>query len=283
MSRKYISQVNNENFVFPNYKISEYDIDINHDLKENSVSGYTSGFTATITGGSINVSFYYNWLLNGAEPYINTEGDLAILSVHMMTNTNKYYRPWICVYHLDDNTTTLTGLTGTASFTVTPQMVNQGSFTQGTYYFEIRFIGHRAIFPVSQPVSIIPPTSTPTPTPTLTPTPTPTPTGTPTPTPGGPTDTPTPTPTVTPTPTPTETPVVNCSCYWFINEIGSTIYYDFVPCGDVDVLTYPLAPGASVRRCVQNGYTPTIGFGGTITACTSTVACDEDLDCTGCQ
>jgi hypothetical protein len=182
MGKKYISQVNNENFVFPNYKISEYDIDINHDLKENSVSGYTSGFTASFSGSSINVSFYYNWLLNGAEPYINTEGDLAILSVHMMTNTKKYHKPWICVYNLDSDTTTLTGSTGTASFTVTPQMVDQGSFSGGTYYFEVRFIGHRAVFPITQSLSIIPPTSTPTPTPTLTPTPTVTNTPTPTPT-----------------------------------------------------------------------------------------------------
>lgn len=281
MSKKYIAQQNNENFVFPNYKLTEYDIDINHELKENSVSGYTSGFTASFSGSSINVSFYYNWLLNGAEPYINTEGDLAILSVHMMTPTRKYNRPWNCVYHLDDNNISLTGLTGTASFTVTPTMMNEASLSGGTYYFEVRFIGHRAIFPVSITSTITPPTPTPTPTPTLTPTPSPTPTETPTPTPGGPTFTPTPTPTVTNTPTPTPTP--SCECYWFLNEVGSTIYYDYVPCGDVDVLTFPLAPGASVRRCVQNGYTPIIGAGGTITACTSQVGCVEDSDCTGCQ
>ena len=70
-------------------------------------------------------------------------------------------------------------------------MMGQTSFTDGTYFVEVRMMGHRAVFPLnySAVVSGIPlPTPTPTPTKTTTPTPTPTPGLSPTPTP-----TPTPT------------------------------------------------------------------------------------------
>ena len=47
MSRKYISQVNNQNFVFPNNEVSEYDVEIIHDVNDNCVSGSVINFSAT--------------------------------------------------------------------------------------------------------------------------------------------------------------------------------------------------------------------------------------------
>ena len=103
--------------------------------------------------------------------------------------TQNYYRPWSLVY----NKSIPTGLTFnsfTQTFTVTPSMVGVTGFTTGDYYFEVRMIGHRAIFPICVTTSVTAgPTPTPSPSPTIT----------------GPTATPTPSPTVTGTLTPTPT------------------------------------------------------------------------------
>jgi hypothetical protein len=196
MSKKYIPQVNNDNFVFPNNKLAEYDVEIIHELKEDSVNGVITGFsplTFSGTPANIGVSFTYQWYLNNAEPFISNDGKLDILSVHMQSPDKKYYKPWICVGQVQDNNVNLTYKTDTFLVWVTPQMMGQTSFSSGTYFFEIRFIGHRAIFPVTVSAPLVLPTPTPTPTAT--------PTG-PTPTPGGP----------TPTPTPTATPAGPCVC-----------------------------------------------------------------------
>jgi hypothetical protein len=196
MSNKYIKQINNDNFVFPNNTLAEYDAEIIHDLKEDSVQGVITGFsplTFSGTPANIGVSFTYQWSLNGAEPFISNDGKLNILSVHMQSADKKYYKPWICVGQVQDNNVNLTYKTDTFLVWVTPQMMGQTSFSSGTYYFEIRFIGHRAIFPVSVAEPLLLPTPTPTPSAT--------PTG-PTPTPGG----------ATPTPTPTATPSIPCAC-----------------------------------------------------------------------
>jgi hypothetical protein len=182
MSKKYIAQINNTNFVFPNYKLAEYDVEIIHELKENSVSGTTSGFDMSYSSGNISISFTYQWYLNSAEPFISNDGKLNILSLHIMTNDKKYFKPWICVGLIQDNNTSLTYKTDTQNFVVTPQMVGQTSFTNGTYFAEIRMMGHRAVFPINYSDTVSGITVTPTPTPTVTPTNTPTPTPTPTPT-----------------------------------------------------------------------------------------------------
>jgi hypothetical protein len=196
MSNKYIKQIDNDNFVFPNNTLAEYDVDIIHDLKENSVQGVITGFSPLTFSGSpanIGISFTYQWSLNGAEPFISNDNKLNVLSLHMQSPDRKFYKPWTCVGLVQDNNVNLTYKTDTFLVWVTPQMMGQTSFSSGTYYFEIRFLGHRAIFPISvaEPLAL----------PTPTPTPSPTPTG-PTPTPGGP----------TPTPTPTATPSIPCAC-----------------------------------------------------------------------
>jgi len=186
MSKKYISQINNSNFVYPNNKLAEYDVEIIHELKENSVSGTTSGFDMSYNSGTgnISISFTYQWYLNSAEPFISNDNKLNILSLHLMTNDKKYFKPWICVGLIQDNNTALSYKTDTQNFVVTPAMVGQASFTDGTYFAEIRMMGHRAVFPLNYS-DVISGIATPTPTPTNTPTHTPTPTPTPTPTGGG--------------------------------------------------------------------------------------------------
>jgi hypothetical protein len=199
MSSKYISQVDNQNFVFPNNTVSEYDVDIIHDINDNCVSGSVINFSATtITSTGMTISFDYTWNLNGATPFVRNSNAVSVLSLHMMGPTQNYYKPFLCVGRFVFQNIPITSIESGVtpgfdrlSFAVTPAMLGLSTFTTGTYYFEIKFIGERCVFPVcfSQSISVTPPpTPTPTPTVTVTSTPTPTPTvtvtSTPTPTPG---------------------------------------------------------------------------------------------------
>jgi hypothetical protein len=209
--KKYVNQVNSYNFLYPNNTIAEYDVDIIHQINDNSVSGTTSAFTISFTGSNINVAFNYTWALNGAEPFINNSDELVLFSVHMMDPSKVYYKPWRMVW---DETTVTTGSTtssGSVSFTVTPSQLGLTSFTSGVYNFEIRMIGHRAIFPICEIYSLVAPS--PTPTPTRTPTPTPSAT------PGG-----TPAPTTTPTPTPSMPVIDSCSKTYTGTYTGTSFY-----------------------------------------------------------
>jgi len=194
MSRKYIKELLSQNFVYPNNTVPEYDLEIVHDINNNSVSGTVASFTATlVSSSSISVTMSGTWSLNGAEPYINQSGTVNIFSVHMMDRTQNYYRPWSLVY----NKSIATGSTSysyTETFTVTPSMIGVTGFTAGDYYFEVRMIGHRAVYPICVNIPI-----------NAGPTATPLPTGTATPTPTVTALTPTPTTSSTPTPTPSST------------------------------------------------------------------------------
>lgn len=185
MGRKFIKQVNNQNFIYPNNYLAEYDIELIQDINENSVSGTLVSLSATTqTSTGLTFSLTYTWSKNGAETFINQAGNMPIVSIHMMAENQLYYKPWRLVEYINASSTGSTTQSGTVSFTVTPSQLGTVDFDNGTYNFEIRFIGHRAIYPVCQSVvlsGIIPPV-TPTPTP-VTPTPTPVVTVTPTPTP----------------------------------------------------------------------------------------------------
>ena len=219
MSRKYISQVDNQNFVFPNNTVSEYDVDIVHDVNDNCVSGSIRNFSVTgVTTTGMTVNFDYTWDLNGATPFTRNSGGVSVLSLHMMSPQQNYYKPFLCVGRFVFNNIPITRIVSgsgigatpgfdTLSFAVTPALMGLTAFTTGTYYFEIKFIGERCVFPVCFSQTITMPTPPPTPTPTSTPTPTVTPT-----------PTPTPTITITPTPTPTLEP---CDCYLYDVTISS--------------------------------------------------------------
>ena len=195
MSKKFIQEYQNNNFVYPNNDPWEYGVDIIHDINNNSVSGEISGFAASLYGGNIVFSFTYIWNLNGATPFIQQSGNISVLSVHMMDANNLYYKPWRLVGFVNDANPNITTKTDTVVYTVTPAMMGVSGFTSGTYYFEVRMIGEKQIFPICVEANII--------TPTLTPTPTVTPTK------GY--IAPTPTPTITPTKSPL--PSTPCYCY----------------------------------------------------------------------
>lgn len=197
MGRKYIKQRTSRNFVYPNNSLEEYDVEIVHDINNNSVSGTTTAVNiSSVSSSGITFSFDYTWEQNSAEPFIFTGTSYSFLSVHMMEPSTIYYKPWRLVHSVSGPAATTKA--GPIVFTVTPEQMGISSFSNGVYSFEIRMIGKRAIFPICQNVTV----STipgPTPTPTVTTTKTPTPTPTPTSTPGAPP--PSPTPTTTPTST----------------------------------------------------------------------------------
>jgi hypothetical protein len=197
MSRKYIRQQILQDFVYPNNEVSQYDVDnVVQDINNNSVSGTVTSFSATtVSSTSITFSISFTWLLNNAEPWIRNSGPVALLSVHMLAPTQNYYKPWRLVASRSTLPNSVFNFTDTFTFTVTASQIGLTTFPNGTYYFEVRFIGHKSIFPVCLSRNINQPAPTPTPSPTVTGTPGPTPTPT--------TTGPTATPSATPSPTPT--------------------------------------------------------------------------------
>ena len=203
MSRKYIRQQVLQDFVYPNNEVSQYDVDnIVQNINGNSVSGVINSLsTVSVSQSSITLTLNYTWNLNNAEPYVNNSNLLGLVSVHMLPPSQEYYKPFRVVQSTSSSNLVLTTITQSTTFTITPSMFNLVGFTDGIYNFEVRFIGHRSIYPICTSLNITMPVVTPTPTASGGPTPTPSATGGPTPTPT--TTGPTATPSATPSPTPT--------------------------------------------------------------------------------
>jgi hypothetical protein len=223
--RKYIPQATYENFVYPNNNIAIYDVnDVVQNINSNEITGTITGFTATVTGSTINVSFNYTWNKNGGEVFINSASRLHLFSVHMMTPAKKYFNPWRLIDYKYVTGTTQNSYTGSYSTSITSAEFGE-TFTAGIYAFEIRFIGGLNTYIVCANATLTPPVSaTPTPTPSITPSggapvsPTPTPSVTAT---SGLSPTPTPTVTATPTSTPGTSPTPS------ITPSPSPVYYPF--------------------------------------------------------
>ena len=113
---KYISQINNQNFVYPNNDLAEYDVDIIHTINNTSVSGIVTSISATtVSSSSITVRVTFTWYRNGAEVYIKPVNALQIYSLHMLAPNQLYYKPWRMI---DQTSTLSTGLT-TLTITIT--------------------------------------------------------------------------------------------------------------------------------------------------------------------
>jgi hypothetical protein len=183
MSRKYVAQQKDYNFLYPNNDPEQYDVEIVHDINNASVSGSVTNFVMdNITSTSFRISYTATWVKNGAEPYIKADGNISLWSLHFMSPTyGNYVEPWQVIQSSYDTVTTGTTYVESVSTTYS---VPSGVQT-GDYYFQFRFIGHRSVFKVNIVESVV--GATPTPTPTVTPTAT-----------VGSTPTPTPTPSVTP-------------------------------------------------------------------------------------
>jgi len=93
MSRKYVRQRISENFVYPNNTVSEYDIEIVHDINDNSVSGTVTNFVCDVTTTEVTVTFDWTFSLNGAERFIDDNNLVHLFSVHMMEPSKTYFKP----------------------------------------------------------------------------------------------------------------------------------------------------------------------------------------------
>jgi hypothetical protein len=156
MSTKYIPQLNNENFVYPNYDLAEYDVNIIQDLNENSVTGAVTNFVF-VSGTTSGLTFQYsaNWSLNNATPMYNqSRSSILAWSIHCMPAGYNYFKPWRTISFLSTSIGNTTTSVTNQNFNVSAQRAGVPSFTSGTYYFEFRFIGEKAIFPVCQTLSI---------------------------------------------------------------------------------------------------------------------------------
>jgi len=106
MSRKYISQREDTNFIYPNNDRSQYDVEIIHDINDNYMTGCTAAinsYTATTSNMIFNSSYSMNY--NNAEKFIDEQGFLHVFSVHMLAPGQDYYKPWRCIY-VDRNAVT---------------------------------------------------------------------------------------------------------------------------------------------------------------------------------
>lgn len=154
---KYIPQLNETNFVYPNFEIAEYDVDIIHNINNFSVSGTVTNFVVSGTARTTGITFTHNWTWskNGADVFISPiTNQIHLLSVHMIAAGQVYYKPWRCVDTIFDYTTGSSTYSGSNTVTVTPAMMGLTTFTSGTYYFEIRMIGLKSIYPICQTLSI---------------------------------------------------------------------------------------------------------------------------------
>ena len=155
MSNKYIQEIQNKNFVYPNNNPWEYGIDLIQNINNNSVSGTVSNFVTSISAGNLNVSFNYTWSSNGADTFLREDNTVSILSVHLMSSVNLYYKPWRMVGYETDLNPYVTSKTGTFSTVVTPAMLGQASISAAIFYFEIRMIGKKEIYPICVEVDMI--------------------------------------------------------------------------------------------------------------------------------
>lgn len=158
MGRKYITNQQDINYVYPNNVINQYDVEIVHDVNNNCVTGTVTNFSAvTYTTTGMTFSFDYTWNLNGAERmlnYLNTQ--TMVWSLHgMHTPTNAYgtpqgyFNPWRIVSYGWTNTTN-TSVSGTHTTILTPAELGMSTFpASGTSYeFEIRMISRNCILPI---------------------------------------------------------------------------------------------------------------------------------------
>lgn len=231
MSRKYIKQINDLDFVYPNKTLAEYDVEIVHDINDNCVSGTVATFSATTASSTgITISYSFTWRKNNAEPFIRNSNALALWSLHMMAPGQSYYKPWRTVRSGTSTNLNATGVTNASSTTILPSEVGLTSFQSGTYYFEVRFIGHRCVYPVCIELDILSP-----PFPTATPTPTPTPTAT-----------------AGPTPTPTATAPSVCCVSGVTLNVTDTGWIKFTLCnGTVEYRQYTTTGAKVISECIQ--------------------------------
>jgi hypothetical protein len=248
MSKKFIPQIPNNDFVYPNNDRVEYDQTIVHEINDNCPSGTISGITMTqVSNDEFTLSFDYDINLNGSIPSFIGAGDQydrqSLITVHMMQPNRVWMKPWKLVNNFSvPNASSGQTFNGTFTANIYSSQMGELYFPPGDYSFEFRIISEECVTPICAVVTYTWTAPTPTPTPTFVGKPTPTPTATPTATP------------VVPTPTPTAT--ANVCTTWRISSpsySGESIYGEYVDCdGYTQSFEYYWNTG-SHYLCVQDG------------------------------
>lgn len=147
MSKKYIPQINNNNFVYPNNDKVEYDQTIIHDINNNVVTGSVVGVSLSLESGTLILGYQWAWNLNGAKRALTNDEQTAMVSVHMMTPDQDYFKPWRMVAN---EVGTSTATTGHSIRTLGVSKTGFGvtSWPFGEYKFEFRLIGEEAVVPI---------------------------------------------------------------------------------------------------------------------------------------
>jgi len=149
MSKKFIPQIPNNNFVYPNNDKVEYDQEIIHDINNNTVTGSITGVSLSqgLSAGTIDLGYTWFWSLNGAKRALTNGGSTAFISVHMMTPDQDYFKPWRMVDHNSGSPTATTA--GSIEVTnLSPSDFGVSSFPFGEYKFEFRIIGEEQVTPI---------------------------------------------------------------------------------------------------------------------------------------
>lgn len=171
MSKRYIPQTPNNDFVYPNNDKVEYDIEIAHNINNNVVSGtidnLTIDYNFPANPTQIVLQYDYVWNRNGAEVFLNNTGAVQLLSVHLLPPNQEFFKPWRMV---DDAVSPLITIfdptySGTVSKILSPSNFGLASWPDGDYSFEFRFVGLKENYIVCESATLLPvPTPTPTPT-----------------------------------------------------------------------------------------------------------------------
>ena len=165
MGRKYITNQQDINYVYPNNIINQYDVEIVHDVNDNCVTGTVTNFSGiTYNPILLTIRFDYTWNLNGAERMLNyNDSATMVLSVHgMNTPTNiygspqGYFNPWRMLVHLTGTTNATTQTVTALTTSFTPAMFGLVTFpaSPATFEFEIRMISKNCVLPICQTLTI---------------------------------------------------------------------------------------------------------------------------------
>jgi hypothetical protein len=164
MGRKYITNQQDINYVYPNNVINQYDVEIVHDINNNCVTGTVTNFSgSSFSATGLTVTFNYTWNLNGAERMLNiSDTQTIIMSVHAMNTSNNIYgtsqgylSPWRMVYFTSIPNVNDTTASGSINLSLTPAAFGLATFpTPHTgFEFEIRMISRNCVLPICQTTS----------------------------------------------------------------------------------------------------------------------------------
>ena len=165
MSRKYISNQQDINYVYPNNVINQYDVEIVHDINNACVTGTVSNFTgSSYSSTGLTITFDYTWSLNGAERMLNfNDSATMVLSLHGMNtpinaygSSQGYYNPWRMLYHVTGSTSTTTSSGSINTGVLTPAMFGLSSFpaSPASFEFEIRMISRNCVLPICATITV---------------------------------------------------------------------------------------------------------------------------------